>query len=67
MNSYVFWAISPCSPMKVNRRFGGTYYLHPQNRKRNEGRNKYEAGGQTELCILIDPKDGCDIFLRNIS
>jgi hypothetical protein len=28
----VFWDITPCSPLKVNRRFGGTYHLHLQGR-----------------------------------
>jgi hypothetical protein len=23
-----FWDITPCSPLKVSRRFGGTYRLH---------------------------------------
>jgi hypothetical protein len=30
MNSTVFWDITPCSPLKVNQRFGGTYHLHLQ-------------------------------------
>jgi hypothetical protein len=28
MKSTVFCDITPCSPLKVNRRFGGTYLLH---------------------------------------
>jgi hypothetical protein len=28
MNNSVFWGITPCSPLKVNRRFGGTCRLH---------------------------------------
>jgi hypothetical protein len=27
MNTYIFWDITPCSPLKVNRRFGGTFHL----------------------------------------
>jgi hypothetical protein len=27
MKSIVFWEITPCSPLKVNGRFGGTYRL----------------------------------------
>jgi hypothetical protein len=30
MKSTVFWGITPCSPLKVNGRFGGKYRLHPQ-------------------------------------
>jgi hypothetical protein len=33
MKSYPFWDITPCSPLKVNRRFGGIYRLHFQGRK----------------------------------
>jgi hypothetical protein len=35
MNSTVLWDIMPCSPLSVNRRFGGTYRLHLQGRKNN--------------------------------
>jgi hypothetical protein len=28
--SSIFWDIMPCSPLKVNRRFGGTYRVHLQ-------------------------------------
>jgi hypothetical protein len=28
MKSNIFWDITPCSPLKANRRFGGTYCLH---------------------------------------
>jgi hypothetical protein len=27
MKSTIFWVITPCSPLSVNRRFGGTYFL----------------------------------------
>jgi hypothetical protein len=30
MKSKTFWDITPCSPLSVNRRFGGTYRLHLQ-------------------------------------
>jgi hypothetical protein len=29
MESTIFWDITPCTPLKVNRRFGGTYRLPP--------------------------------------
>jgi hypothetical protein len=34
MKSSIFWDITPCSPLKVNQRFGGTYRLHLQCRYR---------------------------------
>jgi hypothetical protein len=32
MKRTVFWDIISCSPLKVNRRFGGTYHLHLEGR-----------------------------------
>jgi hypothetical protein len=32
MKSTIFWDITPCSPLKVNQRFGGTYRLQLQGR-----------------------------------
>jgi hypothetical protein len=29
MKSYIFWDITPCSPLKINRLLGRTYRLHP--------------------------------------
>jgi hypothetical protein len=33
IKSTIFWDIRPCSPLKVNRRFGGKYRLRLQGRK----------------------------------
>jgi hypothetical protein len=33
VKSSIFWDITPCSPFKANRRFGGTYCLHFQGRR----------------------------------
>jgi hypothetical protein len=33
MKSVVFWDMTPCSSLKVNRCFGGTYRLHLQSRR----------------------------------
>jgi hypothetical protein len=33
VKSTIFWDITPCSPLNVNRHFGGTYRLHLQGRK----------------------------------
>jgi hypothetical protein len=33
MKRSIFWDITPCSPLSVNRRFGGTYRFHLQGRK----------------------------------
>jgi hypothetical protein len=33
MKSSVFWDITPCSPLKISRCFGGSYRLHPPKRQ----------------------------------
>jgi hypothetical protein len=33
LKSINFWDITPCSPLSVNRRFGGTFRLHIQGRR----------------------------------
>jgi hypothetical protein len=42
LNSIMFWDITPCSPLKVNRRFGETYRLHLQG-KINRARYQRES------------------------
>jgi hypothetical protein len=37
MKNPVFWVVAPCRSCEMNRRFGGTYRLHLQNRKIREG------------------------------
>jgi hypothetical protein len=50
--STIFWDITPCSPLKVNRRFGGTYRLHIRGRILSRAKKQREDGG--------------DMFLRNV-
>jgi hypothetical protein len=38
LKSTIFWDITPCSPLSVNWRFGGTYRLHLQDRKNKLGK-----------------------------
>jgi hypothetical protein len=38
--STIFWDITPCSLLSVNRRFGGTYRLHLQGRRIGRARNQ---------------------------
>jgi hypothetical protein len=47
--SYVFWDLTPCSPFKVNWRFGETC-LHLLGQKRSQTRNQREAGSK-QKCI----------------
>jgi hypothetical protein len=46
MNSSIFWDITPCSPLKVNRLFGGIYHLNLQSRRMNQVRNERESRWQ---------------------
>jgi hypothetical protein len=46
----MFWDITPCSPLKVNWRFGGTYRLHLQGRRISRARNQRES-----RCLSLPP------------
>jgi hypothetical protein len=47
VNNSIFWDISPCSPLKINRRFERTRRLHLQDRRisraRNQSENRWQA------------------------
>jgi hypothetical protein len=58
MKNIIFWDMTPCSQLNVNRRFGGTYHLHLQG-QRNKLSKKQQAGGKQNY--------GSDMFLRNVS
>jgi hypothetical protein len=62
MKSAIFLDIMPCSPLKVNRRFGGTYRLHLQGRRIS--RASFHAGFL--LGLVFDAEDGGDMILRNV-
>jgi hypothetical protein len=62
MKSSVFWGIIPYSPLKVSRRFGGTYRLHLQG----ESLLATFSHAGFLLDLFFDPKDGDDMFLRNV-
>jgi hypothetical protein len=46
IKSSVFWDITPCSPVKVSRRFGRTYCPHLQNRRASKASSQYETGSK---------------------
>jgi hypothetical protein len=52
LKSTIFWDITPCSPLKVSRRFGALLAT------------SFHA--RFLLALFFDPEDGGDMFLRNI-
>jgi hypothetical protein len=42
MKSTILWDITPCSPLKFNRRFGGKYRLYLRGRRISRARNQRE-------------------------
>jgi hypothetical protein len=44
IKSPIVWDMTPCSPVKANRRFGGTYRLRLQRRRVSQARNKHKLG-----------------------
>jgi hypothetical protein len=42
----IFWDITPCSPLKVNWRFGRVFRLHLQDRRKIQARNQHKAGNK---------------------
>jgi hypothetical protein len=53
MKGSIFWDITPCSPLEVNRRFGGKCRLYLQGRRISEVRNQREAGGKQSSSKLL--------------
>jgi hypothetical protein len=46
MKSSIFWDIMLCSPLKVNRGFGGTYRLNRQGPEISHARNQLQSRWQ---------------------
>jgi hypothetical protein len=62
MKSSLFWDITPCCPLEVNRRFRGTCRLHLQGLRIIQARNTHVAG--SKFGLFLDPEDGGDMLLR---
>jgi hypothetical protein len=60
IKSSIFWDITPCSPLSVNRRFGGTYRLHLQGRRIRRARNQCESRWQAELEAMCSSETSVD-------
>jgi hypothetical protein len=46
MKGSIFWNITPCCPLKVDRHFRGTRRLHRQGGRISQARNQYEANSK---------------------
>jgi hypothetical protein len=57
LKSTIFWSITPCSPLSVNRRFGATYRLHLQGLQKKLSKKP---------AYFVDPEDGGYMFLLNV-
>jgi hypothetical protein len=44
LKSSIFWDITPCSPLKANRRLGGTYRIHLHSRRIRQERGQHDEG-----------------------
>jgi hypothetical protein len=73
MKNAVFWDAAPCRSC-VNRRFGGTYLLHLQDRKIRERGTRVSKWLQSAANYsrwflargFFYPEDGGDTILRNV-
>jgi hypothetical protein len=45
---FIFWNITPCSPLKADPCFGGACRIHLQVRKINQARNQRESKWQAD-------------------
>jgi hypothetical protein len=53
MKSSIFWDVTPCSPLKLKRRFGETCGLHLQGRRIGLARNQRKSKWQEKPAWLI--------------
>jgi hypothetical protein len=75
MKSTIFCDIMPCSSLKANWHFRGTYRLHPQDRRISRANNKHKKRWQAAACfhagfllgLFLDPEDWGDMFRWNVS
>jgi hypothetical protein len=64
--SSIFWDITPYSPLKINRRFGGRCRKKPENTGSKKASACYLIPAGFLLGLLFDSEDGGEIILRNV-
>jgi hypothetical protein len=53
LNNSVLWDITPCSPLKVSRRFGGICRLQLQGRRMSQARSHEVGSGESVISQKI--------------
>jgi hypothetical protein len=59
MKNSMVWDIRPCSPMKVNRRFGGIYRLHFRVEKWNKQENSMKQAASRAYFSSLNAEEKC--------
>jgi hypothetical protein len=65
VKSSIFWIITPCNPLEINRCFGEIYCVRLQSRNQLEARSKLLHAGSL-LDLFFDLEYGSK-FLRNVA
>jgi hypothetical protein len=50
--SYIFWNLTPCSPLKASCCFGGTYRFYLQAEDEPKKETSFKQATNTEQCFL---------------
>jgi hypothetical protein len=66
ITSYFFWDIKQCSPLKVNRRFGGTCHLHLQGRSMKQVATYYLVARSSVSSGYSSCPVGKGVMLRTV-
>jgi hypothetical protein len=61
----ILWDTTPRSPLKANRRFGGTCRLSLQGQRISQARNQREAGNKQSLLATCSSSETSVDFQRN--
>jgi hypothetical protein len=74
MKGSIFWDTTPCSPLKINWRFGEIYLLHIDFERIRQARNQHKSGSKHTTCFVLvsllglffNSELACNMFLWNV-